>query len=139
MIRIMSEPKTNYPRDLEEDFKLFCRSTPEVFEALGTIVAKVAVDKSIRFKGRLRPKKAQVVNAILLYFETLPPEEQVAAIKDGMARLNAILRQPYPSQSVAPETKMPADEAGSKGGFDLGSGGRVGKATYPSGHKRKRG
>lgn len=72
-------------------------------------------------------------------FLDLPAQAQAEAMGQLAPRVVALFEMESPSDSVAPETKMPADEAGSKGGFDLGSGGRVGKATYPSGHKRKRG
>jgi hypothetical protein len=124
MICVMSHPKSDYPRDLEEGYKLFARSTPEVFEALGGIVSRVGSDREIRFKGRLRPKKAQVLNAVLLHFASLPVEEQIEAVRDGMDRLNAILRQPL-------KTKPPAGKAGEGGSFDLGSGGRLKPITYP--------
>lgn len=139
MIRIMSEPKSNYPRDLEEDFKLFARSTPEVFEIMGAIVSRVAAERSILFKGRLRPKKAQVMNAIILYMETLTPSEQVASIRVGMDMLNEILRQPLDD----PEVEKPVEGSGSKGktkgSQDLGSGGTLGPAIDYSPPSKKRG
>jgi hypothetical protein len=97
MILTMRDSKKEYPRDLEEDFKLFCRSTPEVFEALSAIVSRVGSERSILFKGRLRPKKAQVMNAIILYLESLSIEDQVGAIRVGMEKLNQILSMEMPS------------------------------------------
>jgi hypothetical protein len=92
MIRVMSAPKAEYPRNLDDDFKLSYRSIAEVYEAFGRIEALVRGDKSIRFKGRIRPKGAAILNAILLYMDALPADQQRRAVADGMARLNEFMR-----------------------------------------------
>ena len=93
MIRVMSEPKINFPRDLEDDFKIFARSIHEVFEGTSNLVSHVAKDKEIRFKGRFRPKKAAVLNALLLHVASLSEEEQVRMVRSGMLILNDLLRR----------------------------------------------
>jgi hypothetical protein len=102
MIRVMSAPKTDYPRNLDDDFKLSYRSIAEVYEAFGRIEALVRGDKSIRFKGRVRPKGAAILNAIVLYVESLPPEQQRRAVGEGMARLNEYMKIEQ-AKGVGPE------------------------------------
>jgi hypothetical protein len=121
MIRVMSEPKTNYPRDLEDDFKMNFRAIPETHEAMASIMARVGGDKSIRFRGRLRPKRAQIANALFLYVASLPQEQQREMVKGGIALLNGLLRLPAES----PQSEKPAErEAGGEEGRDVEGGGR---------------
>jgi hypothetical protein len=119
MIRLMSQPKEIYPRDLDEDFKMNFRAIPETHEALGSIVARIGGDASIRFRGRLRPKRAQIANALFLYVASLPVDQQRAMVKAGIARLNELLMLPAEAK---PEMEKPAERVAGEG-EDLGSAG----------------
>jgi hypothetical protein len=78
--------------ELGDDFKLSFRSTGEVYEAFGSIVARAAADRSIRFAaGKKKANRAAVLNALILWLDGLPPAEQKDIIRAGMVRLNAIL------------------------------------------------
>jgi hypothetical protein len=121
MIRVMSEPKTNYPRDLEDDFKMNFRAIPETHEAMASIMARVGGDKSIRFRGRLRPKRAQIANALFLYVASLPQEQQREMVKVGIDLLNGLLRLPAES----PQSEKPSGRAEGEGSKPLPGGGRV--------------
>ncbi len=77
-------------RDLSDEFKLSVRSTGEVFQALGAIVSRLAVDRRVRFRGK-KPTRAAVVNAALLYLDSLPPEQWEQALAAGMRRLEELL------------------------------------------------
>lgn len=131
MISGMAKRKSDYPRDLEDGYKLFCRSTPEVFEVLARVVSRVEMDRGIKFKGDVRPKKAAVMNALILYFDSLTADQQVEAVRVGMGRLNEILARPIPGSGAGKPAEGPAGGA-RREGFDLAGGGKVGKATYPS-------
>ena len=124
-------------RKLKRDYatKIPGRSVAEVTERFENEVARQSGGRAMQFHGQKVTAEA-ITNAIVMHFLSLSQRERDEILDDYVAKFEEIVRLP---ETVAPETKMPAEEAGSKGGFDLGSGGRVGKATYPSGHKRKRG
>lgn len=77
-------------RDLTDEFKLSVRSIGEVIEALGAIVNRLAVTRRIRFRGK-KPTRAAVVNAAVLYLESLAPPERERALAAGMERLERLL------------------------------------------------
>lgn len=77
-------------KDLTDEFKLSVRSAPEVFQALGSIVTRLAVTRRVRFRGK-KPTRAAVVNAALLYLDSLAPADWERALADGMVRLERIL------------------------------------------------
>jgi len=77
-------------RDLTDEFKLSVRSAPEVFQALGSIVTRLTVTRRVRFRGK-KPTRAAVVNAALLYLDSLAPVDWERALADGMVRLERIL------------------------------------------------
>lgn len=92
-------------RDLSDEFKLSVRSIPEVYRALGEIVSQLAVGRRVRFRGK-KPTRAAVVNASLLYLDSLPAEEWERVLVIGLQRLEEILasnESPGPSQPVGPE------------------------------------
>jgi len=77
-------------RDLTDEFKLSVRSIGEVIEALGAIVNRLAVTRRLRFRGK-KPTRAAVVNAAVLYLESLAPPERERALAAGMERLERLL------------------------------------------------
>lgn len=99
-------------RELSDDFKLSYRSIAEVYESFGAMVARTATDPTIRFVGtkvqrNKKANRAAVLNAILLYLDEMPIEEQRRAIARGMARLNAMLlgeKEPEPDDDLVPKT-----------------------------------
>ncbi len=77
-------------RDLSDEFKLSVRSIGEVFQALGAMVARLAIDRRVRFRGK-KPTRAAVINAAILYLDSLAPEEWERALAAGMRRLEELL------------------------------------------------
>lgn len=107
----------SYPRNLDDEFKLSYRSIAEVYEAFGRIETMVGVDRSIRFKKRVRPKGAAILNALILHIASRPPEEQRAMIRDGMGRLNDLLRgDPRAEPGPPPGGQAEAPPGGAGGG-----------------------
>src|SRR4051794_38227912 len=82
-----------YPRDLEDSDRLNFRSIPEVHAALSSIVVGIGRDKTLLFRGGPKPKRAQVVNALILYLESLPDEERRRVVALGLERLNELLEK----------------------------------------------
>jgi len=86
-------------RELSDDFKLSVRTIAEVSEALGTIIAQLGSDKSIRLKekGKVKkPTRAALVSALILYLARLPKDEQRAMIAEGIAEVNRLLEHDSP-------------------------------------------
>jgi hypothetical protein len=79
-------------RDLTDEFKLSARSTPDVFVMLGRMVDRLKADRRVRFRGK-KPTRAAVVNAALIYLDTLPPSQWEQAITIGFRRLEEILSE----------------------------------------------
>lgn len=78
-------------RDLSDDFKLSFRSLSEVNEAFAGIVARAASDPTTRYRGRRKANRAAVLNALILWLDSRPREEQLAIVGQGMRRLNDLL------------------------------------------------
>lgn len=78
-------------RDLSDDFKLSFRSLSEVNEAFAGIVARAASDPKVRYRGRRKANRAAVLNALILWLDALPRDQQMLVVGDGMRRLNALL------------------------------------------------
>jgi len=97
---------TRSMRDMTDEFKLSVRSIAEVFQALGGMVTRLAVTRRVRFRGK-KPTRAAVVNAALLYLDSLPPEQWEQALSIGMRRLEQILASD-PTEEVKP---APTEEA----------------------------
>jgi hypothetical protein len=93
-------------KDLTDEFKLSVRSTAEVFQALGGMVTRLAVTRRVRFRGK-KPTRAAVVNAALLYLDSLSQEQWEQALSIGMRRLEQILE----SDTLGEVTTAPAEEA----------------------------
>jgi len=91
MIVAMSEEDVTYHRDLRDVDRLNFRSIPEVHKALSDLVLNVGKDRKIRFRGKAKPKRAQVVNALILYLESLPTAEQRRVVSQGLDILNGLL------------------------------------------------
>jgi hypothetical protein len=109
-------------RELSDDFKLSYRSLPEVYEAFGSMVSRVASDPSIRFAGKTkkgrdkRAHRAAFINALLLWLDAQPRPRQKEVIREGMELLNALLLLDAPSPE-APGAGRPEDpgEAAAEG------------------------
>lgn len=82
---------TSMAKDLSDEFKLSVRSTSEVAEVLGVMAPRIAMDRSIRFRGVKKPTRAAVVNALLLWAGDLPLPELRRVIGEGMNKLSAVL------------------------------------------------
>ncbi len=91
-------------RDLTDEFKLSVRSTPEVFQALTSIVTRLAVDRRVRFRGK-KPTRAAVVNAAMLYLDSLAPADWERALSAGMAQLERILGSEDITTEAAPQAE----------------------------------
>ena len=87
-------------KDLTDEFKLSVRSVAEVFAALGTMVHQLKANRRVRFRGK-KPTRAAVVNAALLYLESLPPEQWERALDQGLRRLEGILEADEPAPAPA--------------------------------------
>ena len=98
---------TRYMRDMTDEFKLSVRSIAEVFQALGGMVTRLAVTRRVRFRGK-KPTRAAVVNAALLYLDSLPQAEWEKALSIGMRRLEEMLA----SDPMDEVPTAPAEEAG---------------------------
>lgn len=96
--------KLSTMKDLTDEFKLSVRSAPEVFQALASIVTRLAVTRRVRFRGK-KPTRAAVVNAALLYLDSLPPADWERALAAGMARLERFLE----SDDIPAETSAHAE------------------------------
>src|SRR5690242_17524170 len=83
-------------RNLEDGHKRNFRSIEEVEYFLEDLLLRVRRSKTIGFAKdeaeEKRPTQASVLNAILLWLEGQPAEQQLAIIGVGMRRLNALLR-----------------------------------------------
>lgn len=109
------EPKANFPRDLEEDFNQFFRSIYEVHKVVGDLVSLAASNENIRFKERVKPKRAQVINAVLLYVSSLSEDEREDILQKGIHMLNELLRIPKKGAKI-----NPAERDGEIGGVTFG-------------------
>lgn len=90
-------------RDLTDEFKLSARSTPEVFLLLGQMVDRLKADRRVRFRGK-KPTRAALVNAALLYLDTLPQAEWEKALQVGLTRLERILAEDEPTAATGTES-----------------------------------
>ena len=93
-------------RDLTDDFKLCVRSIGEVTGALAVMVNRLAMARRTRFRGR-KPTRAAVVNAALLYLDSLDPAERERALALGMARLEKLLEFDPAAGADAPAPPPP--------------------------------
>lgn len=81
-------------RELSDEFKLSVRTIAEVFQGLTMLVARLASDRSIRFreKGKeKRPTRAAIVSALILWLDAQSDADQRRIVADGMRRLNDLL------------------------------------------------
>ncbi len=63
----------------------------------------MAVGRRLRFRGK-RPTRAAVVNATLLFIESMSPAEQEKALSIGMSRMEEILAADLTPESIADRT-----------------------------------
>lgn len=75
--------RNNEDRGLSVKFKVTSRGYPETEVALNRLTEMASVTEARAIWGR-RPGKAPLVNAVVLWFVRLPPEQQVAALKGVM-------------------------------------------------------
>ncbi len=132
-------------KDLTDEFKLSARSTADVFVLLGRMVDRLKADRRVRFRGK-KPTRASVVNAALLYLDSLPPAQWEEALAVGFRRLEEILAEDSGTSAASvPDEPAPAAATASK---EVAGAKRVGLTVEdvsgeaapqkPAGHKRKR-
>ena len=123
-------------RELSDEFKLSVRTIAEVFQALAYQVARVASDRTVRFreKGKQkRPTRAAIVSALILWLEDQPMDVQRHVIASGLDKLNGLLDTDQP-QTMTKPLDLPVREME----FDPGTGTLTPKPTKAV-PKRKRG
>ena len=77
-------------RELSDKFKLSARSVGEVLEAINSMVSRARTTGEPVYHGKNLTREA-LVNAVILYVDSLPPREKVRAIVEGVRRLELIL------------------------------------------------
>lgn len=86
------------------DYNLSFRAWHETDSAIKRIVATAIGDRRVRF-GAKRPHQSVLVNALILWFDTLEGEDQLAALAEGMVICNRLADE---AEGVEEETKPPA-------------------------------
>jgi hypothetical protein len=118
--------------DRTQNPKLTSR-TPSAFkEAVEDLKIRLQRERRWLYCGEKVSLEA-IVNVAVLEFLEMDPAVRSKVMDARIPQIEAM----FEAEDVRGETKTPAKAAGGEGGgFDLGSGGRVGKATYPGEEKR---
>lgn len=77
-----------FMKDLEDDFKLSFRSTPEIEQSFSDIVSRAQRDKAIRYRDQKKPHRSAVINAIVMWVASRSLDEQRKIVALGMEMLN---------------------------------------------------
>lgn len=83
------------------DYKLSFRAWSETDTAIKRIVATSIGDRRVRF-GDKRPHQSVLVNALILWFDTLEEEDQLAALAEGMVICNRLADEKDAEEQTAP-------------------------------------
>lgn len=76
-------------KQLSYEFKVAARTTPEIHEAISTLVMK-AGNRGIKFRGRKLGVEA-AINALLIDFLEKPDEERMRLLSVGVSRFEEML------------------------------------------------
>lgn len=101
-------------KELTDKFKLSVRSTGEVFEALNALYYRCRTTGEVQFRGKIT--REALVNAIILFVDSLSPEMKIQALKIGVDRLSEILDDAPASQAQA---QLPGPAVAWNQGVDL--------------------
>jgi hypothetical protein len=97
-------------REPSSDYKIQFPSIAELKDGLASLTNRIA--RRAKFRGRkMRP--GPMMNALLVYFMTLPEDEQARIIEEGLKRYEALLAFDDPQDdllSVPPDCGEPSDK-----------------------------
>ncbi len=89
-------------RELSDKFKISARSLGEVAEAINTMVSRFRTTGDVTYLEKNLTREA-LINAAILYVDSLPHPQKAEAIREGIGRLEALLREDGRGDALQPE------------------------------------
>lgn len=87
----LGPPKLRYRRDFSQEYRLTCRSLPEICEKVKRVVARFGLSRRVQFRGRKLTNEA-FINAATLYVSELDRDTQEMILGAYVARIEMMMQ-----------------------------------------------